>query len=53
MTIDYAVERILAEIDAQTPDEHWIQALDNGTQVLMNAPWSWPISGSVRGWGFC
>lgn len=35
MTIDYAVERILAEIDAQTPDEHWIQALDNGTQVLI------------------
>jgi GNAT superfamily N-acetyltransferase len=35
MSIDYAVERIMAEINAETPDEHWIQSLDDGTQVLI------------------
>lgn len=35
MSIDHEVEAILSEIGAQTPDEHWIHALNNGTHVLI------------------
>lgn len=35
MSIDQAVEMILAQIDPQTPDEHWIQALNDGSHVLI------------------
>lgn len=35
MSIDHAVEMILAQIDLETPDEHWIQALSDGSHVLI------------------
>lgn len=35
MLTDYAVEKILAALGHASPDEHWIEALNDGTHVLI------------------
>lgn len=35
MLTDYAVEKILATLGHTSPDEHWIEALNDGTHVLI------------------
>ena len=35
MMTDYAVEEILAALGQEPPDEHWIEALNNDTHVLI------------------
>lgn len=35
MLNDYAVEKILAALNHGSPDEHWIEALNNDTHVLI------------------
>ncbi|KAA0987310.1 GNAT family N-acetyltransferase [Pseudomonas sp. ANT_J12] len=35
MLTDYAVEKILAALGHASPDEHWIEALNNGAHVLI------------------
>lgn len=35
MSIDYAVEMIMTKLELQPPDEHWIQALSDGSHVLI------------------
>ncbi len=35
MNTDHTVEMLLAQIDLQTPDEHWIHTLSDGSHVLI------------------
>jgi GNAT superfamily N-acetyltransferase len=35
MLTDYAIKQILATLDQAAPDEHWIEALNNDTHVLI------------------